>query len=84
MKNSKVFLIVFAVMLSLNNFTYPKPKFILSFYGGFSAPLPQFSGQLGTSQVVAYQDNFYLQTSLNSGGEFKYAFGKNGNTRVIK
>jgi len=83
MKNSKVLLIVSIIFLSLNQISISQPKSILSFYGGFSAPLPQLSGQLGSSQVVAYQENYGMQTGLNVGLEFKYAFGKKGNFRGV-
>ena len=67
MKNSKVLLIVSIIFLSLNQISISQPKSILFFYGGFSAPLPQLSGQLGSSQVVAYQENYGMQTGLNVG-----------------
>ena len=82
MKYSKVLLVVI-ILFSFNQIIISQPKSIISFYGGFSAPLPQLSGQLGTSQVVAYQENYGMQTGLNLGGEFKYAFGKNGNFRGV-
>ena len=82
MKNSKVLLVVIT-LFSFNQLIISQPKSILGFYGGFSAPLPQLSGQLGTSQVAAYQENYGMQTGLNVGLEFKYAFGKNGNFRGV-
>lgn len=83
MKNSKVLFIAFVTILTFNNFVYSQPRYILSFYGGFTAPLPQLSGQFGGSQKVAYEDNYGMQTGINLGGEFKYAFDKNGNIRGV-
>lgn len=83
MKNSRVLLFAFVVVLFFNNFLYSQNRFFLQVYGGFSIPFAQLAGDIGSKSSSVFEGNYGMQIGINGGLQLKYAIDEKERFRAV-